>query len=197
LLSNLYDGVWTGNLKGGWLDEGVAHLYENRLFGEVSNWCYLTDEQLKPLKLGRFESTVANAVASDECPSFTSVASLDTVAMSPSNACSPWSYCDYLVRKQPGKLAAVRQDRQEAEARLGGDPRRARTVAHRLRARLEDLGQGDLLEEQALTVPATRRAVWRYHSLVKSSRGSCARFAARKRGRCGWQARACSRVAQR
>jgi hypothetical protein len=107
LLSNLYDGVWTGNIKGGWIDEGVAHLYENRLCGDVQTWCYLSEEQLKALKLGRFESEVIGLVAGGHVPDFTSVASLDTVAMSPQQRLIGWSFCDYIVRKHPGKLGPV------------------------------------------------------------------------------------------
>ena len=28
LLSNVFDGVWPGNIKGGWIDAGLAHAYE-------------------------------------------------------------------------------------------------------------------------------------------------------------------------
>jgi len=105
LLSNVYDGVWTGNMKGGWLDEGVAHLYEDRVCGEVAVWCYLSDEQVKALKLGRFETEVASAL--DQAPDFTSVASVDTVSLSANQRVWAWSYCDYIVRKHPGKLGAV------------------------------------------------------------------------------------------
>jgi hypothetical protein len=124
LLSNLHEGVWVGNLGGGWIDEGVAHLYEQRLCGGVETWCYLDDEQLKELDFGPFEAEVAAAVQSGEEPDFTAVAGLDTVALSPRQRLFGWSYCDYVVRHHPGKLGQVvkvlKRKKPASEALLDG-----------------------------------------------------------------------------
>ena len=40
LLSCLAPPGWVGNLKGGWMDEGLAHFYEDRYWGICDNYCY-------------------------------------------------------------------------------------------------------------------------------------------------------------
>jgi hypothetical protein len=107
LLSNIYDGVWTGNIKAGWIDEGLAHFYENRYFGEVRHYCYVDEETTKAYKFGRWENDVRNAVEQKKCPDFLSVTGLDTVAMSGEQRQFAWSYCDYIVRALPGKFGAL------------------------------------------------------------------------------------------
>jgi hypothetical protein len=113
LASNLHDGKWTGSLKGGWIDEGLALLYENRLDGAPRNWCYLKQERIDELKIGRFEAAVRAMLAAGTAPPFTAIASLDTVSMSPEQRVLAWSYCDYVVRKHPGKLGAVLEQVQD------------------------------------------------------------------------------------
>ena len=107
LLSNIYDGVWPGNIKAGWIDEGLAHFYENKYFGEVRHYCYVEEEATKAYKFGRWESDVRNAVEQKKAPEFLTVTGLDTVAMSGEQRQFAWSYCDYIVRGLSGKFGAL------------------------------------------------------------------------------------------
>lgn len=107
LLSNAWDGVWPGNIKGGWIDEGIAHWYETALFGGVRHYCYAEQDSIQDFKFGRWEGAVRAAVDAGETPPFVSLASRNTTAMSPEERMFAWSYCDYLLRAKPDKFAAV------------------------------------------------------------------------------------------
>ena len=107
LLSNVFDGIWPGNIKGGWIDEGLAHWYETDLFGGVRHYCYVESDTIQYFKFGRWESSVRIAVDRDETPGFLSVAGRNTVEMTPEQRMFAWSYCDYVIRGTPGKLGAV------------------------------------------------------------------------------------------
>lgn len=107
LLSNVYDGIWPGNINGGWIDEGLAHFYENALFGEVRHYCYVESDSIAYFKFGRWESAVRMAVDKGEALGFLSVTGVNTVAMTPEQRMFAWSFCDYIVRAMPGKFGRV------------------------------------------------------------------------------------------
>lgn len=107
LLSNVYDGIWPGNINGGWIDEGLAHFYENALFGEVRHYCYVESDSIAYFKFGRWESAVRMAVDKGEALGFLGVTGVNTVAMTPEQRMFAWSFCDYIVRAMPGKLGRV------------------------------------------------------------------------------------------
>jgi hypothetical protein len=107
LLSNIYDGVWIGGGKGGWMDEGLAHLYETRYFGEARVWCSMSDEARSKLEFKRFESEVLARVADGAVIELAALSGLATAGLSPEQRLFAWSYCDYLVRQHGGSLAKV------------------------------------------------------------------------------------------
>ncbi|MCC7012281.1 MAG: hypothetical protein IT454_06960 [Planctomycetes bacterium] len=107
LLSNAYDGVWLGNLKSGWIDEGVAHVYEQRYFGSVEIWCATTDKLVADAKLGRFEAHVLQALGQNSVVGLTTLSGQDTVALSPLQRVFGWSYCDFLLRHRKGSLGPL------------------------------------------------------------------------------------------
>ena len=107
LLSNVFDGIWPGNLKGGWIDEGLAHYYENAYFGEVRHYCYVESDSIQYFKFGRWEPSVRAAVDRDKAPSFLNVARHNTVEMTPEQRMFAWSFCDYLLRAHPGCMVVV------------------------------------------------------------------------------------------
>jgi hypothetical protein len=123
LLSNVYDGVWPGNIRGGWIDEGSAHYYEQRYFGEVRHYCYVEGDTLGYFEFGRWESAVRSAVARGESPAFLGVAAANTVDMTPEQRMFAWSFCDHVMRVHPGKFGAlarsIKQKKPLAEALSG------------------------------------------------------------------------------
>ena len=107
LLSNVFDGVWPGNIRGGWIDEGSAHFYENKYFGEVRHYCYVESDSIQYFKFGRWESAVRAAVDKNESLGFLGVTGINTVEMTPEQRMFAWSFCDYILRATPGKFGAL------------------------------------------------------------------------------------------
>jgi hypothetical protein len=119
LLSNVFDGIWPGNIRGGWIDEGLAHYYENAYFGEVRHYCYVESDSIVYFKFGRWEPSVRAAVDKDEALSFLGVSSRNTVDMTPEERMFAWSFVDYVLRAHPGRFGAlaraVKQKKPTAE----------------------------------------------------------------------------------
>ena len=110
LLSNAWDGIWPGNIKGGWVDEGLAHYYENSLFDGVRHYCYVENDTLFDFKFGRWEPEVRQAVDRDEALGLLSVTGRNTVEMTPEERMYAWSLVDWLLRDRPGTLGPIARD---------------------------------------------------------------------------------------
>ncbi len=98
LLSNVFDGVWPGNVGGGWLDAGLAHLYEVEMFDGVRHYCYVESDTMRRFRFGRWESTVRQAVDRDEAPSLLELFGKQTAELTPEQHMFSWSLCDFVVR---------------------------------------------------------------------------------------------------
>ncbi len=107
LLSNVFDGIWVGNIRGGWIDEGLAHWYETELFGGVRHYCYVESDSLRRFKFGQWEPSVRAAVDKDENLGLLAVTGRNTVEMTPQERMYAWSFCDYLLRAKPGSFGPV------------------------------------------------------------------------------------------
>lgn len=110
LLSNVWDGVWSGNIKGGWIDEGLAHWYETSLFGGVRHYCYVENDTLMDFQYGRWESEVRQGVDRDQALGVLSVTGRNTVEMTPQERMYAWSLVDYLMRARAGTLGPIARD---------------------------------------------------------------------------------------
>jgi len=110
LLSNVWDGIWPGNIKGGWLDEGLAHWYETHLFGGVRHYCYVENDTMFDFKFGRWEPEVRQAVDRDEELGVLAVTGRNTVEMTPEERMFAWSLVDWHMRARPGKLGPIARD---------------------------------------------------------------------------------------
>ncbi|MBK8180063.1 MAG: hypothetical protein IPK67_14510 [Planctomycetes bacterium] len=107
LLSNVFDGIWPGNIKGGWIDCGLAHAYEIRTFGEVRHYCYVEQDTLQAFQFGRWEQAVLSGVQGGKEVRFLGVTGKHTTELTPEEHMYAWSYVDYLLRAHPGKFGAV------------------------------------------------------------------------------------------
>ena len=107
LLSNVFDGIWPGNIKGGWIDCGLAHAYEIRYFGNVRHYCYVEQDTLRMFKFGRWEQEVLSDVQTGKEIRFLAVTGLNTEEMTPEQHMFAWSYCDYLLRAHTAKFGAI------------------------------------------------------------------------------------------
>jgi hypothetical protein len=110
LLSNVWDGVWPGNIKGGWIDEGLAHGYETSLFGGVRHYCYVENDTLMDFEFGRWESEVRRGVDSGKALGVLAVTGRNTVEMTPVERMYAWALVDYLLRAKPGTLGPIARD---------------------------------------------------------------------------------------
>jgi hypothetical protein len=107
LLSNVFDGIWVGNIRGGWIDEGLAHWYEVHLFGGVRHYCYVESDSIRNFKFGQWEPSVRVAVDRGENLGLLAVTGRNTVEMTPEQRMYSWSFCDYLLRARPGTFGPV------------------------------------------------------------------------------------------
>jgi hypothetical protein len=107
LLSNAWDGIWPGNIRGGWLDEGLAHAYELELFGEVRHYCYVESDTILDLQRGSWEPPVRALVDAGETAGFLGVAGKNTTELTEEEQLLAWSYVDYLRRAHPAQLGPI------------------------------------------------------------------------------------------
>jgi hypothetical protein len=115
LLSNVWDGIWPGNIRAGWLDEGLAHAYELTLFGEVRHYCYVEADTILDIQRGSWEPPVRTAVERGEAPGFLGVASKNTTELLRDDQPFAWSYVDFVLRAhhaQFGQLARALKARK-------------------------------------------------------------------------------------
>ena len=107
LLSNAFDGIWPGNLKGGWLDGGLAHMYEVELFGGVRHYCYVESDSMGMFKFGAWERSVLGDVKAKRELSFLDVTSRHTSEMTPEQHMFAWSFVDFVKQASPEKLGPL------------------------------------------------------------------------------------------
>ena len=107
LLSNVFDGVWPGNIKGGWIDGGLAHSYEVQLFDGVRHYCYVESDSMGDFKFGAWERTVLAAANRNKELSFLDVTSRHTSQMTPEQHMFAWSFVDYVRKAHPDKLGPL------------------------------------------------------------------------------------------
>jgi hypothetical protein len=107
LLSNVWDGIWPGNIRAGWIDEGLAHAYELTLFGGVRHYCYVESDTILDIKRGSWEPPVRAAVDQGTAPGFLGVASRNTTEFKPEEQLFAWSYVDFVLREHPGKFGPL------------------------------------------------------------------------------------------
>jgi hypothetical protein len=110
LLSNVWDGVWPGNIKGGWVDEGLAHAYETSLFGGVRHYCYVENDTLMDFEFGRWESEVRQGLDGGKALGVLAVTGRNTVEMTPVERMYAWALVDYLQSAKPGTLGPIARD---------------------------------------------------------------------------------------
>jgi len=104
LMSNQAPPQWIGNIKGGWVDEGLAHWFEDRYFGVCDVYCYQEQNTNIDFKAGKFRNAVRKMVTESRTPPIAEVLqqNVDTLTL-PMNA-AVFSYVDYLLFKDAPKF---------------------------------------------------------------------------------------------
>ena len=108
LLLSAQDPIeWVGNQKAGWLDEGIAHWFEDRYFGVCDTYCFQETNDNVDFKGGKFRLSVREMVTEGDTPPIAEVfeQNIDTLSL-PQHAAS-FSYVDYLITRDAAKFNAL------------------------------------------------------------------------------------------
>ncbi|MBK8097820.1 MAG: hypothetical protein IPK26_11975 [Planctomycetes bacterium] len=104
LLSNMTPAVWLGNRKHGWIDEGLAHWFEDKLTGKCTNFCY-EEIALTPgagFKGGRWRVPVRKLVDDGKARSFAELSALNTDQLDFQDHAMVFACVDFLITAHGG-----------------------------------------------------------------------------------------------
>jgi hypothetical protein len=104
LLSSIAPAGWIGNIKGGWLDEGLAHWFEDKYWGICTNYCFQEANTNVDFKSGKFRLAVRKMVTDGTQPPIAEVVqqNSDTLTLPMHAVCM--SYVDYLLNQDGAKF---------------------------------------------------------------------------------------------
>jgi hypothetical protein len=98
--------MWIGNRKAGWVEEGLAHVFEERLFGICDNYCYEEGSNNFDFKSGKYKVAVRKMVAEDKAPPVSDLIQRNTDQLKSAEHPVAMSLVDYLLQREPGKFDA-------------------------------------------------------------------------------------------
>lgn len=104
LLSNAQPANWIGNRKSGWVDEGVAHWFEDKLTGKCTNFCY-EEVALQPgagFKGGRWRVPVRKLVEAGKLGGFARLSTLNTDELTFEDHAHAFACVDWLLTTRSG-----------------------------------------------------------------------------------------------
>jgi len=107
LLSAQKPTAWIGNMKGGWLDEGLAHWFEDRVNGICDNYCMQEDNPNASFENGRYRLGIRKLVAKGDLPPIADVTTHNVDTLTVEMNAIVFSYVDYLIPMGPEKLDAL------------------------------------------------------------------------------------------
>ncbi len=123
LLSNTKPEQFLGNRKAGWIDEGVAHWFEDKVTGKCTNFCF-EEVLMQPgagFKGGHWRAPVRRMVDAGEDKSFAELSILNTDQLVFTDHALAFAYVDFLITSKGGakfrdlvKLAKRDQPMREA-----------------------------------------------------------------------------------
>lgn len=104
LLANAAPVCWLGNRKGGWVDEGVAHWFEDKVTGKCTNFCY-EEVALQPgagFKGGRWRVPLRKMVEAGKLGGFARLAQLNTDELTFEDHAHAFACIDWLLAVHGG-----------------------------------------------------------------------------------------------
>ncbi len=108
LLGNQAPAMWLGNRGHGWIDEGVAHWFEDRLTGKCLTYCY---EEIAfvpgPFKGGRWRVPVRQFVERRALRPFAVVVRKNTDELDAQDRAQAFAYVDFLIDHCGGRRLAA------------------------------------------------------------------------------------------
>lgn len=99
LLANVWNSKWPGEQQGGWIDEGVAHYFEDKVDKRCTNFCYREQDTTQSFKGGRWRDPVKKLAGAASRPPFPDTATKRTDELTLEEHALVWSYCEYLISK--------------------------------------------------------------------------------------------------
>ena len=104
LMSHQPPPQWIGNIKGGWVDEGLAHWFTDRYWGICDSYCYQEANSNIDFAAGKFRFATRKMVTEGKAPPIATVLqqNVDTLTL-PMNVAS-FSYVDFLVTRDGSKF---------------------------------------------------------------------------------------------
>lgn len=93
-----------GNKTHGWIDEGLAHWFEDRITGRCLNYCFeeVLVQPMADWKGGRWRTPVRQLVDAGKMPSFAQLASLNTDQLTFEGHAAAFAWVDFLVTVHGG-----------------------------------------------------------------------------------------------
>lgn len=104
LLANATPACWLGNRKSGWLDEGIAHWFEDKVTGKCTNFCY-EEVAMHPgagFKGGRWRVPVRKLVEAGKLGSFARLSQLNTDELTFEDHAHAFACIDFLLATHGG-----------------------------------------------------------------------------------------------
>ncbi|MDZ4771522.1 MAG: hypothetical protein SGI72_00155 [Planctomycetota bacterium] len=104
MLSAQQSPAWIGNIKGGWLDEGLAHWFEDRYWGICDNYCYQEQNSNVDFKSGKYRLAIRKLVEADKVPSAAQIFERNTDTLTLPEHAAAFSYVDYFLSRDGEKF---------------------------------------------------------------------------------------------
>lgn len=103
LLANAWNQRWPGEQQGGWIDEGVAHYFEDRVDKRCTNFCYREQDTTQSFKGGWWRDPAKKLAVKADRPPFADTAAKRTDELTLEEHVLVWSYCEFLIKRNgPG-----------------------------------------------------------------------------------------------
>jgi len=99
--------AWIGNIKAGWLDEGLAHYFEDRYWGICDTYCYQEADTNVDFKGGRFRVAVRKMVDLGDFPPTAEVFQQNTDSLTLPMHATSFSYVEFLLEKDAARFNAL------------------------------------------------------------------------------------------
>ena len=105
LTSQVLPVLFLGNKSHGWIDEGLAHWFEDKVTGRCLNYCFeeILTTPGSDWKGGRWRTPVRVMVDEGKAPAFASVCTLNTDQLKFEDHAIAFAYVDFLITEHGGK----------------------------------------------------------------------------------------------
>ncbi len=109
LFSHEQPSMWIGNLKGGWMEEGLAHYFEERLHGVCDNFCFEEQNTNFDFKSGKFKQAMRKFVEQGDVPPLAGAIYKNTTQLDTPEHPLVMAVVDYLIHLDPKKFDLLGQ----------------------------------------------------------------------------------------